>query len=317
MSPLQETSSTSGPSPSTRSSSPSAKSFSPPENPSPSIKGPSTPLIPPKVKYITQQTRYECLVEASAFKKLEPIRRAEIPGYIPLATRYIKATDIWSIYTMFAEEYDKVLVESWRDDMQGILIFAGLFSATVTAFLIESYKRLNADNGDTAVLLLTQISRQLEAGLNGTGGALKSPPIPQFVPSTSSLVCNTLWFFSLGLSLSCAVIALLLGQWARDFLHKVEMRSAPVIRGRILSYLYYGIRRFDMHVVVEVVPFLIHASLFIFLAGLVVFLIPVNIVVMVVSAVVLATLVTVYSTLTILPIIHFDCPYRTPLTASV
>ncbi|KAJ6498282.1 hypothetical protein DFH09DRAFT_1336734 [Mycena vulgaris] len=322
MSSPEETNSTSGPSPSMKSPSPSTRSPSPsppePKNPSPLTKSPSTASIPPQLDYPTV-----IMESAQPIVIMEPVhltqqtRRAEIPTYIPLGTRDVKATDVWSIYTTLAEEYDKVMVESWRDDMQGILIFAGLFSATVTAFLIESYKGLNADAGDTAVLLLTQISRQLEAGLNGTGGALASPPVPRFVPSTSSLICNTLWFISLGLSLSCALIALLLGQWARDFLHKVEIRSAPVIRGRILSYLYYGIRRFDMHVVVEVVPFLIHASLFIFLAGLVVFLIPVNIVVMVVSAVVLATLVAVYSTLTILPIIHFDCPYRTPLTATV
>ncbi|KAJ6551290.1 hypothetical protein B0H19DRAFT_1263959 [Mycena capillaripes] len=269
---------------------------------------------------------------------------------------------MWGIYVSEAEKYDKVLVESWRDDMQGILIFAGLFSATVTGFLIESYKSLNADPGDAVVRLLTQISRQLDAMNNGTGGSVTSRLPASFAPSASSLICNTLWFISLGLSLSCALIAILLGQWARDFVHKVEMRSAPVIRGRILSYLYYGARRFcqemnysgrpglrpvikisfeisisqlsfipqsgrlrltrlpriysfNMHVVVEVVPLLIHASLFIFLVGLVAFLIPVNTIVMAVSATILVILVVVYSTFTILPITHFDCPYNTPLSA--
>ncbi|KAJ7134074.1 hypothetical protein C8R43DRAFT_894779, partial [Mycena crocata] len=217
---------------------------------------------------------------------------------------------MWGIYLSKAERYDRVLVESWRDDMQGILIFAGLFSATVTGFIIESYKGLTADSTETAVLILTQISRQLDA--NFTGGAMA--PLPSFVPTTSSVICNTLWFISLGLSLTCALIAILVGQWARDFLHKVDRRSTPVIRGRIMSYLYYGTRRFNMHLVVDIVPLIIHASLFIFLAGLVVFLIPVNIIVMVASSVLLATLVAVYSTLTILPIIHADCPYRTPLS---
>ncbi|KAJ7222981.1 hypothetical protein B0H12DRAFT_291870 [Mycena haematopus] len=51
--------------------------------------------------------------------------------------------------------------ESWRSDMDGLLIFAGLFSAILTAFLIESYKTLSPDSGDTTVLLLAQISLQL------------------------------------------------------------------------------------------------------------------------------------------------------------
>ncbi|KAJ7128562.1 hypothetical protein C8R44DRAFT_557882, partial [Mycena epipterygia] len=62
-----------------------------------------------------------------------------------------------------AEKYDKGLVESWKSDMEGMLIFAGLFSASLTAFLIESYKTLNPDSGDTTVHLLSQISQQLAA----------------------------------------------------------------------------------------------------------------------------------------------------------
>ncbi|KAJ7691181.1 hypothetical protein B0H17DRAFT_846234, partial [Mycena rosella] len=67
----------------------------------------------------------------------------------------------WAIYVLEAEKYDKTLVESWKSDMEGMLIFAGPFSASLTAFLIESYKTLNADFGDTTVKLLSQILAQL------------------------------------------------------------------------------------------------------------------------------------------------------------
>jgi hypothetical protein len=53
----------------------------------------------------------------------------------------------------------------------------GLFSVTVTAFIIESYKQLRPDSGDTIVLLLAQISQQLAALSNGT---------PISIPSTLS-----------------------------------------------------------------------------------------------------------------------------------
>jgi hypothetical protein len=49
--------------------------------------------------------------------------RDDIPSYIPLGTRDAGAAELWSIYLSQAEMYDKALVESWRDDMQGILIF--------------------------------------------------------------------------------------------------------------------------------------------------------------------------------------------------
>ncbi|KAJ7637315.1 hypothetical protein DFH06DRAFT_1302730 [Mycena polygramma] len=222
------------------------------------------------------------------------------------------AAKIWAIYIGEAEKYDKGLVESWRSDMDGMLIFAGLFSASLTAFLIESYKTLNPDSGDSTVRLLAQISQQLAASANGSSFAV--PPSPKFTPSGPALVCNALWFISLGLSLSCALIATLLEQWARDFIHRSEIRSAPLIRARIFSFLYYGLKRFNMHAVVEIIPLLLHTALLFFLAGLVAFLVPVNTAMAVVAAVMLAILTAVYSLLTILPLGCLDSPYRTPLS---
>ncbi|KAJ7191294.1 hypothetical protein C8J57DRAFT_983143, partial [Mycena rebaudengoi] len=216
-----------------------------------------------------------------------------------------------ALYLAEAEKYDKVLVQGWRDNMDGILIFAGLFSATVTAFIIEGYKTLL---DGTTVRLLTQISMQL--GESGTGGSRPSmiTSSPHFSPSTSALVCNILWFTSLSLGLSCVLLATLLDQWAQDFLHRAELRSAPVIGARIRSYLYYSIRRFDMHAVVITVPLLLQASLFFFFAGLIAFLIPENLVVMGVCSTVPFIFLVIYCVITLLPLRYLDCPYRTPLS---
>ncbi|KAJ7271134.1 hypothetical protein C8J57DRAFT_1130186, partial [Mycena rebaudengoi] len=199
--------------------------------------------------------------------------------------------------------------------MNGMLIFAGLFSASLTAFLIESYKTLSPDSGDATVQLLTQISLQLGASTNGS--TLSAAPPPQFTTPPAALVCNALWFISLGLSLSSALVATLLDQWARDFLHRSEMRSAPVIRARVFSFLYYGLKRFNMHAVVEAIPLLLHASLLLFLAGLVAFLLPINRIIMGVAAGLLTLLVIIYCGLTILPILYLDCPYRTPVSGAL
>ncbi|KAJ7207607.1 hypothetical protein GGX14DRAFT_455854 [Mycena pura] len=199
--------------------------------------------------------------------------------------------------------------------MEGMLIFAGLFSASLTAFIVESYKTLVPDAGDSTVQLLTQISQQLAAAANGS--AVTVPPMaPQthFAPPATSLICNALWFISLGFSLTCALVATLLEQWARDFLHRADMRSSPVIRARIFSYLYYGLKRFNMHTVVDVIPLLLHASLCFFFAGLVAFLLPINIAIAGLAAAILAIVVGVYMLLTVLPMWHLDCPYRTPLS---
>ncbi|KAJ7790517.1 hypothetical protein B0H14DRAFT_3569389 [Mycena olivaceomarginata] len=240
--------------------------------------------------------------------------RVNIPTYISLGTSDAANSQIWAIYLAEAQKYDKVLVESWRDNVNGILIFAGLFSATVTGFIIDGYKTLLPDSGATTVDLLKQISSQLSEISQGNSGTITVSPPPQFVPSKSALACNILWFTSLGLSLSCALVATLVAQWAQDFLHRTEMRSAPVIGARIMSYLYYGMQHFNMHTMVAAIPLLLHASLFFFFAGLVAFLIPVNFAIMAVCSVILLIFTVVYATLTFLPLYYLDCPYRTPLS---
>ncbi|KAJ7454619.1 hypothetical protein B0H11DRAFT_1740356, partial [Mycena galericulata] len=100
------------------------------------------------------------------------------------------AAKLWSVYVREAEKYDRALVESWKSDMEGMLIFVpGLFSASLTAFLIESYKTLTQDSGERTILLLAQISYQLSAAANGTNHTM-SPFTPSFTPPATSLVCN-------------------------------------------------------------------------------------------------------------------------------
>ncbi|KAJ7094785.1 hypothetical protein C8R44DRAFT_890213 [Mycena epipterygia] len=234
----------------------------------------------------------------------------------PNAGNEAYSAKLWAVYVSEAEKYDRALVETWRSNMDGMLIYAGLFSASLTAFLTESYRTLNPDPGQTTIILLTQISHQLAAASNGSHFELPAPS-DSFTPPTTSLVCNALWFISLSLSLSCALIATLLEQWARDFIHNSDIRSAPVIRARVFSYLYYGLKRFNMHTVVEIVPLLLHASLLLFFAGLVTFLAPVNPIIMTVVATSLGVVAAVYSALTLLPLIYLDCPYRTPLSGTL
>ncbi|KAJ7718740.1 hypothetical protein B0H16DRAFT_1337116, partial [Mycena metata] len=240
-----------------------------------------------------------------------PLTVASLPVPVSVWNESASAK-LWAVYVSEAEKYDHALVESWRSDMEGMLIFAGLFSASLTAFIVESYKTLLPDSGDTTVVLLKQISLQLAAAANGTQFIIPAPT--PFTPATTYRICNALWFISLGFSLTYALIATLLEQWARDYLHKSNMYSAPVVRARIFAYLYYGLKRFKLHVIVEVVPLLLHASLLFFFAGLVAFLVPVDLFLLVIAACLLGLTLLIYSCLTVLPILWPDCPYRTPLS---
>ncbi|KAF7323620.1 hypothetical protein MKEN_00582500 [Mycena kentingensis (nom. inval.)] len=83
------------------------------------------------------------------------------PKATELSSEDAGASKLWAVYVKEAEKYDTALVESWKDDMDGMLVFAGLFSGVLSTFLGASYGLLQPDSGDTTVQLLTQISQQL------------------------------------------------------------------------------------------------------------------------------------------------------------
>ncbi|EEB94327.1 hypothetical protein MPER_06873, partial [Moniliophthora perniciosa FA553] len=91
------------------------------------------------------------------------------------------------------------MVKGWRDDIDTLLVFAGLFSAVVTAFVIESYQWLAEDPADTTVTLLIHLISVQASGSQAT------PFEPtQFTPDPSSIRINVFWFLSLILSLTSA-----------------------------------------------------------------------------------------------------------------
>ncbi|KAF7361266.1 hypothetical protein MSAN_01158900 [Mycena sanguinolenta] len=240
-----------------------------------------------------------------------PIPVVDTPGDEPCAK-------IWSVYISEAEKYDKALADSWRGNMNGMLIFAGLFSAILTSFIIQSYQTLQPN---VQSLSLACIAQQLA---NANKSAIPTDPCEQLAialsasplsgasPSGAPLACNILWFISLGLSLTSALTATLVDEWARTFIQKTEMLPSPVKRARIFAFLYYGLQRFRMHAVVGLIPFLLHLSLLFFFGGLVAFLIDVNKIVAYVAVALLIIIVVLYSTMTVLPLIDLQCPYRTP-----
>ncbi|KAJ7585747.1 hypothetical protein C8J56DRAFT_788595, partial [Mycena floridula] len=77
--------------------------------------------------------------------------------------------DCWDNVMVAVNKYEDNLVSDWNNDIDTVLIFAGLFSVVVTAFLIESYQWLSEDPNDKMVRILSQLSEHL-----GTSSCLRS-----------------------------------------------------------------------------------------------------------------------------------------------
>jgi hypothetical protein len=140
---------------------------------------------------------------------------------------------------------------------------------------------------------------------------------PPFSPPTYAIWVNSLWFLSLVISITCALLATLLQQWVRRYLKVTQTRSSLHKRARIRSFFAEGVKNSILPWVVEALPTLIHVSLFLFFAGLVVFLWNVNLTIFKVVLSWISVCTALYGCITLAPIFLRNSPCYSPLTPLV
>ncbi|TDL16744.1 hypothetical protein BD410DRAFT_901850, partial [Rickenella mellea] len=234
------------------------------------------------------------------------------PVISPDTTLDEPGSKIWGPYLELVDKYDKDLVHNWRDDMDSLLIFAALFSASVTAFVIESYKTLVQDSGDVTVDVLLQISRQLA---NVTEAPITMRP--SFQPESTDIAINIFWFLSLAFSLACALAAVLVRQWARQYLRYPRSFSSTTEQARARQFLFENVEWWKMELVVETIPALLHISLILFFIGLLLFVHSISITLAIYLLCFSMTGGVAYAFITLTPLIFPGCPYKTPFSASI
>jgi hypothetical protein len=195
---------------------------------------------------------------------------------------------------------------------------AGLFSAALTAFVVDSKQDLKPSPADETVYylrqhstILSQISVQLSSIAPQVAiPSTPPPPFPPFSPLASDIRVNAFWFMALAFSLLAALLAILVQQWVRNYLHVFQRYSDTLKSSRLRQYLYEGCDGWYMLMVAEVVPGFLHISLFLFFAGLGDSLLNIN------TKVALSTIVPIgvsgllYIFTTFAPIIYPQSPYQ-------
>jgi len=119
------------------------------------------------------------------------------------------------------------------------------------------------------------------------------------------------------MSLTCALLATLLQQWARRYLWVTQPRCNPHRRSRVRSFFAEGVDKLHLPWAVEILPTLLHGSLFLFFSGLVIFLFNIHHTVFTIILWWVGLLTGVYICITFMPIFRRDSPYYTPLSRSV
>lgn len=186
----------------------------------------------------------------------------------------------------------------------------------LTAFVIESYQQLQADNAKGTALLLARISLQLESFTLSPGFVNSSVPalvLPtQFSPESSALWINVLWFLSLLFSLAAALFGILAKQWLREYLKWYSTVSSPRENVLVRQIRYEAWNEWNVAASISSIPALLELSLILFVCGLVILLWTLDHVVAIVFTIATAVFLVIISSFTLLPAFFKRCPYKSP-----
>ncbi|KAF7352441.1 hypothetical protein MVEN_01208700 [Mycena venus] len=192
-----------------------------------------------------------------------------------------KKTAFWQAYKTLADEHDEEFHRKYSTDLDTALIFAGLFSAVDSAFII-----------------------QIQSGIQHHGTDLRI------------LISQNLLYVSLFSTLLAALLAVLGKQWLLYYLAAGE-RGTLEARGLERQRKFDGLRRWKFEAVMQMFPLLLQIGLFLFSASLSTYLWTVHISLAVLAIFFTSFGFIIYTALLISAVAAPDSPYQTPLAPLV
>ncbi|OJT11010.1 hypothetical protein TRAPUB_12464 [Trametes pubescens] len=258
--------------------------------------------------------------------------RPEIPNAVSLEDMYFKRdkvytqtekTEAWSSAAKMVETYSDEMIKRWKEEIDTYLVFAGLFSAVLTTFNVQSYLLLQPAAPDPTIAVLQQIFTQLASFsihppfVNSTQppGATSAntntpPPVPRW-----AVWLNALWFSGLILSLSSASVGIMVKQWLNEYSSGVSGTSRPIARVR--QYRLQNLRTWRVEDIIGTIPILLQLALALFLAGILILLWTLHDTVAAIASTLVGLLAVFTAVTTLLPLINHECSYLTPQIRAV
>ncbi|KAI0744415.1 hypothetical protein C8Q76DRAFT_637597, partial [Earliella scabrosa] len=229
--------------------------------------------------------------------------------------------EAWDKTAEVVKKYSDELIDQWNKEIDTLLVYAGLFSAVLTAFKVQSYTLLAPDPQDRLLDTLQQIFAQLgsfsinPSFVNSTIPAVTQTPVPPPQPPRSVVWLNTLWFSSLIFSLSEASIGIMVKQWINEYSAGLSGSSRQTARLR--QHRLNSLIKWRVAWIVAILPVLLQVALVLFFAGLFVLLWGLNDVVAGVASALIGVLFIVTARSIILPSVNRHCSYISLLIADL
>ncbi|KAL1945577.1 hypothetical protein VTO73DRAFT_2428 [Trametes versicolor] len=227
-------------------------------------------------------------------------------------------TEAWTGAARMVETYSEEMIKRWKEEIDTYLVFAGLFSAVLTTFNVQSYLLLQPAAPDPSIVVLQQIASQLaslsiksplvnntQTSGSGSSGSNTPPVVPRWV-----VWLNALWFSGLILSLTSASVGIMVKQWLNEYSSGVSGSSRPAARVR--QYRLNNLRTWRVEDIVGTIPILLQLALALFLAGILILLWNLHSTVAAIASTLVGLLAVFTAVTTLLPLVNPKCSYLTP-----
>ncbi|KAG8915728.1 hypothetical protein FRC00_000824 [Tulasnella sp. 408] len=177
-------------------------------------------------------------------------------------------------YDALADEIDDDMVKGLKEQLDGMLIFAGLFAGVNSAFLALTLPLLSADPSDDISALLAQnnaILIQMATGRNDTVSTNARLPSAEFSPSRDIFAVNALFSLSLAFAIISSFLAVLGRQWL--VYYRKRSGGGPDRQRWEQLKRFLGAERWQLEPILDdVLPSLLQIGLIIFCASLILYL---------------------------------------------
>ncbi|KAL1760240.1 hypothetical protein FB107DRAFT_203614 [Schizophyllum commune] len=206
----------------------------------------------------------------------------------------------WREGTQLVDHLDSSTCRVARENIDTLLVFAGLFSGVATAFIIESYRWLLQEPDDMSAEYLRRILGVLT---NSTIPAISQSSGRPSLPDDIVALINGLWFSSLTLSLSSALLGIVCKQWLHEYLRDAGRSQMTNLAVRQVKY--QGFIRWSVEFIITLIPLLLQGALFVFLTGVVYLLWHIQPVIAAVVSALALFIAVFFIVTTILPALQF------------
>ncbi|KAJ7239695.1 hypothetical protein C8J57DRAFT_1372431 [Mycena rebaudengoi] len=216
---------------------------------------------------------------SNLFQKQDELHKA-VTGLKPQAPVADKETVFWNSYMKLAADHDKDFQQRYSTDLDTALIFAGLFSAVSSAFIIQIQPELMPPNATSDAFVI---------------------------------VAQSLLYISLTTTLLAALLAVLGKQWLVSY-QTAATKGTLDTRGHEHQRKLGGLRRWKLEMVLRMIPVLLQLALLLFSVALSIYLWTVNPMIAKIVIAMTSAGFAAYIVPLLCAIVFDDCPFQTPLS---